>query len=61
MSYSFSEAKLIVDPSVNYYIEGPNGKVYSCNWVQYEQAKAFGYVHRILTSTQAILHKPWRK
>ncbi len=44
-----------------YYIEGPNGKVYPCNWVQYEQAKAFGYVHRILTSTQAILHKPWNK
>ncbi len=28
---------------MSYYIEGPNGKVYPCNWVQYEQAKAFGY------------------
>lgn len=46
---------------MSYYIEGPNGKVFTCNWVQYEQAKAFGYVHRILTSTQAILHKPWVK
>jgi hypothetical protein len=28
---------------MSYYI------VLACNWVQYEQAKAFGYVHRILT------------
>ncbi len=47
---------------MSYYIEGPNGKVYPCNWLQYEQARIhFGYVHRILTSTQAILHKPWAK
>lgn len=39
-----------------YYIEVPNGKVYTCSWVQYEQLKAFGWVHRILTENQAVLH-----
>lgn len=42
---------------MTYYIEVPNGKVYPCSWVQYEQAKALGYVHRILTENQAVLHK----
>ncbi len=47
---------------MTYYIEHPVTKqVMVANWVQYEQAKAYGYVHRILTSTQAILHKPWAK
>lgn len=37
------------------------GKEYPCNWVQYEQAKALGYVHRILTEKVAVLHKLKRK
>lgn len=45
-----------------YYIECPKtGAVLKCNWVQYEQAKAFGYVHRILTEKVAVLHKIKRK
>ena len=45
---------------MSYYIEDPNTKaVLKCNWVQYEQAKAFGYVHRILTDKVAMLHKPF--
>ncbi len=38
------------------YAELPDGKVVPCNWVQYEQLKAFGWVHRILTENQAVLH-----
>lgn len=53
----------LTDDSCNraYYIEAPNGKVYPCGWVQYEQAKALGYVHRILTEKVAVLHKLKRK
>ena len=41
-----------------YYIEHPVTKaVLPANWVQYEQAKAMGYVHRMLTDTVAILHR----
>ncbi len=39
-----------------YYAEMPNGQVVPINWVQYEQLKAFGWVHRIMTETQAVLH-----
>lgn len=47
---------------MSYYIEDPKTKaVLACNWVQYEQAKAFGYVHRILTDKVAVLHKLQRK
>lgn len=42
---------------MSYYVEAPNGQVLSCNWLQYEQLKAMGYVHRILTENQAVLHK----
>lgn len=44
-----------------YYAEMPDGSVVPCNWVQYEQLKAFGWVHRILTENQAVLHKLKRK
>lgn len=40
-----------------YYVEMANGDVVPCNWLQYEQLKAMGYVHRILTENQAVLHK----
>ncbi len=41
-----------------YYVEDPATKaVLPCNWVQYEQFKAMGYVHRVATETIAILHK----
>ncbi len=40
-----------------YYAEMADGSVVPCNWVQYEQLKAFGWVHRILTESQAILYK----
>jgi hypothetical protein len=41
-----------------YYVEDPATKaVLKCNWVEYEQLKAMGYVHRMLTDTVAILHK----
>jgi len=39
-----------------YYVEMANGDVVPCNWVQYEQLKGFGWVHRILTENQAVLH-----
>lgn len=55
------DAALKPDAGQAYYIEAPDGKVYPCNWVQYEQAKLFGYVHRILTEAQAVLHKPAKK
>jgi hypothetical protein len=42
---------------MSYYVEAPNGQVLPCNWLQYEQLKAMGYVHRILTTNQAVLHK----
>ena len=42
-----------------YYAEMQDGSVVPCNWVQYEQLKAFGWVHRILTENQAVLHKPF--
>ena len=42
---------------MSYYVEAPNGQVLPCNWLQYEQLKAMGYVHRILTANQAVLHK----
>lgn len=43
---------------MSYYVEDPKSKaVLPCNWVQYEQLKAFGYVHRILTDKVAVLHK----
>lgn len=42
---------------MSYYVELEDGIVVSCNWVQYEQLKAFGWVHRILTENQAVLHK----
>ena len=41
---------------MSYYVEAPNGQVLQCNWLQYEQLKAMGYVHRILTANQAVLH-----
>jgi hypothetical protein len=41
-----------------YYVEDPATKaVLPCSWVQYEQLKAMGYVHRVATETIAILHK----
>ena len=42
---------------MSYYVEAPNGQVLQCDWLQYEQFKAMGYVHRILTENQAVLHK----
>ena len=45
---------------MHYYVE-INGNVVPCNWVQYEQLKAFGWVHRILTESQAVLHKVGKK
>lgn len=42
---------------MSYYVEAPNGQVLPCNWLQYEQLKAMGYAHRILTENQAVLHK----
>ena len=45
-----------------YYVENPITKaVLKCNWVQYEQFKALGYVHRILTDKVAVLHSIKRK
>ena len=41
---------------MSYYAEMPNGQVVPCDWVQYEQLKAFGWGHRILTDKQAVLH-----
>lgn len=41
---------------MSYYIQTPNGQVLPCNWVQYEQFKAVGYVHRVLTANVAVLH-----
>lgn len=41
---------------MSYYVEMSDGSVVPCNWVQYEQLKAFGWVHRILTENQAVLH-----
>lgn len=41
---------------MSYYAELPNGQVVPCTWLQYEQLKAFGWVHRILTGNQAVLH-----
>ncbi len=41
---------------MSYYAEMSNGDVVPCNWVQYEQLKGFGWVHRILTENQAVLH-----
>ena len=41
---------------MSYYVEMRDGSVVPCNWVQYEQLKAFGCVHRILTENQAVLH-----
>ncbi len=41
---------------MSYYAELEDGSVVPCNWVQYEQLKGFGYVHRILTENQAVLH-----
>ena len=46
---------------MSYYVEAPNGQVLMCNWLQYEQFKALGYVHRILTANVAVLHKLKRK
>lgn len=42
---------------MSYYVDMGNGDVVPCNWVQYEQLKAFGWVHRTLTENQAVLHK----
>ena len=42
---------------MSYYAELEDGRVVPCNWLQYEQLKAMGYVHRILTANQAVLHK----
>ena len=42
---------------MSYYAELEDGSIVSCNWVQYEQLKGFGWVHRILTENQAVLHK----
>lgn len=41
---------------MSYYVDMGDGNVVPCNWVQYEQLKAFGWVHRILTDKQAVLH-----
>lgn len=41
---------------MSYYAELEDGSVVPCNRVQYEQLKAFGWVHRILTENQAVLH-----
>ena len=45
------------DKAMAYYVEMSNGDVVPCNWVHYEQLKGFGWVHRILTENQAVLHK----
>lgn len=41
---------------MSYYVDMGNGQVVPCSWVQYEQLKAFGWCHRILTENQAVLH-----
>jgi hypothetical protein len=43
--------------TTKYYAELPNNKVAKINWVEYELLLSYGWVHRILTADQAILHK----
>ncbi len=45
------------DAKQSLYAEMADGSVVPCNWEQYEKLKAFGWVHRILTESQAILYK----
>ena len=56
MSYRSNYISTACDAKQSLYAELPDGKVVPCNWVQYEQLKAFGWVHRILTENQAVLH-----
>lgn len=42
---------------MSYYAELPDGNVVPVTWIQYEQLKVFGWVHRILDANQAVLHK----
>jgi hypothetical protein len=57
MSYPLNNHSTVCDAKQSLYVEAPNGQVLQCNWLQYEQLKAMGYVHRILTANQAVLHK----
>jgi hypothetical protein len=58
-AYYYQEPTAKVKPmQQKYYVEDPATKaVLPCNWVQYEQLKAMGYVHRVATETIAVLHK----
>lgn len=57
MSYPSNYVSTVCDAKQSLYAELEDGSVVPCNWVQYEQLKAFGWVHRILTENQAVLHR----